>query len=244
MRLLRKRGSEDESIMRLLRKRGSEEESIMRLLRKRGSEEESIMRLLRERGSEEVSRRRARTASGSGGLLPGMLRSDSTGVRIPSVMETPDDDESYPAESEIDMIMADDAAWAKAEMLALVVASSLATVSVCLFRWTKIKLFQAFEKWHEVCFLDDDDLLVGHGRRARVLSMLERTKMGPGSAGQGGSSLEDMDDGRVSGDRETVSGGPGAVARKGVVVIKCFECQQRTSQAWCDNCFQVSTCFQ
>jgi hypothetical protein len=28
--------------------------------------------------------------------------------------------------------------------------------------------------WHEVCFLDDDDLLVGHGRRARVLSMLER----------------------------------------------------------------------
>ena len=84
-------------------------------------------------------------------------------------METPDDDEANPAESEIDMIMADDAAKAKAEMLALVVASSLATVSVCLFRWTKIKLFQAFEKWHEVCFLDDDDLLAGHGRRARVL---------------------------------------------------------------------------
>jgi hypothetical protein len=142
-------------------------------------------------------------------------------------------------ESEIDMIMADDAAKAKAEMLAL---ASLATVSVCLFRWTKIKLFQAFEKWHEVCFLDDDDLLVAHGRRARVLSMLERTKMGPGSAGRGGSSLEDMDDGRVS----TISGGPGAVARKpkGVVVIKCFECQQRTAQAWCDTCFQVSTCFQ
>jgi hypothetical protein len=102
------------------------------------------------------------------------------------------------------MIMADDAAKAKPEMLALV-----------------IKLFQAFEKWHEVCFLDDDDLLVAHGRRARVLSMLERTKMGPGSADRGGSSLEDMDDGRVSGDRETVSGGPGAVARKpkGVVVI-------------------------
>ena len=92
--------------------------------------------------------------------------------------------------------------------------------------------------WHEVCFLDDDDLLVGHGRRARVLSMLERTKMGPGSAGRGGSSLEDMDDGIVSGDR--------AVARKpkGAAVIKCFECQQRTAQAWCDNCFQVSTCFQ
>jgi hypothetical protein len=43
-------------------------------------------------------------------------------VRLPSVMETPDDDESCPAESEIDMIMADDAAKAKAEMLALVVA--------------------------------------------------------------------------------------------------------------------------
>jgi hypothetical protein len=157
-------------------------------------------------------------------------------------METPDDDEANPAESEIDMIMADDAAKAKAEMLALVVASSLATVSVCLFRWTKIKLFQAFEKWHEVCFLDDDDLLVAHGRRARVLSMLERTKMGPGSAGRVGSSLEDMDDDRVS----TISGGPGAVASKpkGAAVIKCFECQQRTAQAWCDNCFQVSTCFQ
>jgi hypothetical protein len=113
-------------------------------------------------------------------------------------------------ESEIDMIIANNAAKAKAEMLALVVASSLA----------KIKLFQAFEKWH-------DDLLAGHGRRARVLSMLERTKMGPGSAGRGGSSLEDMDDGRVS----TISGGPGAVARKpkGAAVIKCFECQQRTA---------------
>jgi hypothetical protein len=75
--------------------------------------------------------------------------------------------------------------------------------------------------WHEVCFLDDDDLLVGHGRRARVLSMLERTKMGPGSAGRVGSSLEDMDDGRVSGDRETASGGPGKP--KGAV-IKCFKC--------------------
>jgi hypothetical protein len=182
----------------------------MRLLRERGSQEESIMRLLRERGSEEVSRRRARTASGSGGMLPGMLRSDSTGVRLPSVMETPDGDELYPAESEIDMIMADDAAKAKAEMLALVVASRLATVSVCLFRWTKIKLFQAFEKWHEVCFLlDDDDLLVAHGRRARVLSMLERTKMGPGTAGRSGLSPEDIDDGRVSGDGETVSGWPG-----------------------------------
>jgi hypothetical protein len=74
----------------------------------------------------------------------------------------------------------------------------------------------------------------------------ERTKMGPGSAGRGGSSLEDMDDDRVSGDRETASGGPGAVARKpkGAAVIKCFECQQRTAQAWCDNCYQVSTCFQ
>jgi hypothetical protein len=160
-------------------------------------------------------------------------------------METPDDDEAYPAESEIDMINADDVAKAKAEMLALVVASSLATVSVCLFRLTKIKLFQAFEKWHEVCFLDDGDLLAGHGRRARVLGMLERTNMGPGSAGRGGSSLEDMDDCRVSGDGETVSGGPGAVASKpkGAVVIKCFECQQRTAQAWCDNCFQVRTCF-
>jgi hypothetical protein len=73
-------------------------EEDMRLLRERGSEEESIISLLRERGSEEVSRRRARTASGSGGMLPGMLRSDSTGVRLPSVMETPDDDEANPAE--------------------------------------------------------------------------------------------------------------------------------------------------
>jgi hypothetical protein len=35
----------------------------------------------------------------------------------------------------------------KSEMQALVAASSLATVSVCLFRWTKIKLFAAFETW-------------------------------------------------------------------------------------------------
>jgi hypothetical protein len=55
-------------------------------------------------------------------------------VRLPSVMETPDDGEAYPAESDIDMIMADDAAKAKAEMRALFVASSLVTVSVCLFR--------------------------------------------------------------------------------------------------------------
>jgi hypothetical protein len=59
---------------------------------------EENMRLLRERESEEVSRRRGRTASGPGGMLPGMLRSDSTGVRLPSVMETPDGDEAYPAE--------------------------------------------------------------------------------------------------------------------------------------------------
>jgi hypothetical protein len=70
--------------------------------------------------------------------------------------------------------------------------------------------------------------------------MLERTKMGPGSAGRGGSSLEDMDDGRVSGDMDTVSGGPRAVTRKpkGAAVVKCFECQQRTAQAWCDTVFR------
>ena len=39
------------------------------------------------------------------------------------------------------------ASIAKSEMDALIAASSLATVSVCLFRWQNIKLFSAFETW-------------------------------------------------------------------------------------------------
>jgi hypothetical protein len=44
-------------------------------------------------------------------------------------------------------VMPSNQAKMKSEMQALVAASSLATVSVCLFRWTKIKLFAAFETW-------------------------------------------------------------------------------------------------
>ena len=45
---------------------------------------------------------------------------------------------------------------AKSEMNALIAASSLATVSVCLFRWQNIKLFIAFETWLDHCAIEDD----------------------------------------------------------------------------------------
>lgn len=57
----------------------------------------------------------------------------------------------------------------KTEMQALVAASSLATVSVCLFRWTKIKLFAAFETWAAV--------LPSRQRRGRQLSSMNRSDL-------------------------------------------------------------------
>jgi len=58
------------------------------------------------------------------------------------------------------------AAKMRTEMQALVAASSLATVSVCLFRWTKIKLFAAFETW--LCVLPKD--VLERQQRVRRLS--------------------------------------------------------------------------
>ena len=54
----------------------------------------------------------------------------------------------------------------RTEMQALVAASSLATVSVCLFRWTKIKLFMAFESWTQV--------LPSRTHRSRQFSSMRR----------------------------------------------------------------------
>ena len=47
------------------------------------------------------------------------------------------------------------ASIAKSEMDALIAASSLATVSVCLFRWQNIKLFAAFETWLDNVSVED-----------------------------------------------------------------------------------------
>lgn len=54
-------------------------------------------------------------------------------------------------------IDAQDQAKMKSEMHMFVAASNLATVSVCLFRWTRIKLFRAFETWMQIVQEEDDD---------------------------------------------------------------------------------------
>ena len=203
-------------------------------LRAEAAAEES-MRALRELESEVDSRRRARSASGAGGA-PQLFRADSAGAGLPPVLEAPGDEE-FMGESEVDLIIAEDAVRAQAEMRALAAASSLATVSVCLFRWTKIRLFMAFEKWHEMCLLTDENRQADALPRARVLSMLERTRMGADKRGKYTNGSEDEDD-ELEG-RRTSASSKDSDGKGRAVVVKCFECQQRTARTWCDSCYQV-----
>lgn len=126
------------------------------------------------------------------------------------VNEMDDDDEEIKS-----MIKATESARVQSEMRALVAASALATVSVCLFRWTKIKLFQAFEKWHEISFLSDESSNISS--RTRVLSMLQKTRQ----ESQRHSRREES-------NNETAS-----------QHHVCFECHDRTAQLWCSSCLQV-----
>jgi hypothetical protein len=64
---------------------------------------------------------------------------------------------------------------AKSEMQALIAASSLATVSVCLFRWQNIKKFSAFETWFDNVTAEyDDDDDDGKKLKKRTSSVLSR----------------------------------------------------------------------
>jgi hypothetical protein len=70
---------------------------------------------------------------------------------LPSIAEAEEDEESrsmLAAASEA--LKEHDQAKIKSEMDVLVAASNLATVSVCLFRWTRIRLIRAFETWRYV----------------------------------------------------------------------------------------------
>ena len=101
----------------------------------------------------------------------------------------------------------------KSEMKKLAAASSLATVSVALFRWTKIKKFRAFEKWMifyksgekmtKVAEPGDDSELIGlkSSRLDREADNIENLTLADGS-------------------------------------YLCFECKDRGAKVWCHDCNQ------
>jgi hypothetical protein len=196
----------------------------------------------------EIIHTRRRMSSASLGHALGNLVSrlsmtdDGSGtLRAPtlsSVDERNEDDEEEDEEMKV-MIEATENARAKSEMRALVAASALATVSVCLFRWTKIKLFQAFEKWHDASFYSEENSPIGvgggtgvggavGGGRTRVLSMLQKTRQGS----QRQSRLE-MEESYKEQQQQRQGGEENAVS------YVCFECQDRTAQLWCSSCLQV-----
>lgn len=70
---------------------------------------------------------------------------------LPSILEGEEDEESRSMLAAASVALKEhDQAKIKSEMDVLVAASNLATVSVCLFRWTRIKLFRAFETWRYI----------------------------------------------------------------------------------------------
>mmetsp|Transcript_12262 Transcript_12262/g.18578 ORF Transcript_12262/g.18578 Transcript_12262/m.18578 type:complete len:1713 (+) Transcript_12262:153-5291(+) len=116
---------------------------------------------------------------------------------------------------------------ADSEMRALVAASSLATVSVCLFRWTKIRLFMAFEKWHEVYIVAVESDSGGSydvaQNKPRALYMLEKTRQGIDGTYQDAPS-------DISSSNYLSSTGDSAL---------CFECMERRGTIRCNLCAQV-----
>jgi hypothetical protein len=206
------------------------EATEMRLRAEAAAEER--MKLLQEeerKRSEtlEIIHTRRRMSSASLGNALGNLVSrlslEAGAFRPPTLSSFDEANEAEEDDEEMkSMILATENARAKSEMRALVAASALATVSVCLFRWTKIKLFQAFEMWHEAAFFSDEtSSAVGSGPglgRTRVLSMLQKTRQGS------------QRQSRVEIDQKEPTEAPPCI---------CFECQDRTAQLWCSSCLQV-----
>lgn len=193
-------------------------------LRAEAAAEEKMRKLQEEerKRSEtiEIIHNRRRMSSASLGNALGnivhRLSMDDSPFRAPTLSSVDEIDEEEDEEIK-SMILASESARVKSEMRALVAASALATVSVCLFRWTKIKLFQAFEKWHEVCVYTDESSMNVSGR-TRVLSMLQKTRQESQRHSRRGeeTSLEEISSQCI-----------------------CFECRDRTAQLWCNSCLQV-----
>ena len=100
----------------------------------------------------------------------------------------------------------------KSEMKKLAAASSLATVSVSLFRWTKIKKFRAFEKW--VMFFRSGEKMTKSSvvAESELIGLL--------------STRLDHDDDNI----ESLIQADGSYL--------CFECKDRGAKVWCHDCNQ------
>mmetsp|Transcript_10617 Transcript_10617/g.19713 ORF Transcript_10617/g.19713 Transcript_10617/m.19713 type:complete len:1963 (-) Transcript_10617:129-6017(-) len=100
----------------------------------------------------------------------------------------------------------------KSEMKKLAAASSLATVSVTLFRWTKIKKFRGFEKWF-LFYKSGEQMTKSKEVNESELIGLNSTRLDPEN---------DVVDNLILADGSYL----------------CFECKDREAKVWCHDCNQ------
>jgi myosin heavy subunit len=217
-----------------LRAEAAAEERMRVLQEEERKRSETMEMISQNRRSISEKRRMSSVSLGNalGNLVSRLSMNEENVFRAPTLScvaelgEGEDGEEGEDDDEEMKIMMkATESARVQSEMRALVAASALATVSVCLFRWTKIKLFQAFEKWHEVSFYSEELATAGNGTggRTRVLSMLQKTRQGSQRHSRVGGVEEEKEEDTTTATAPCV----------------CFECQDRTAQLWCSSCLQV-----
>ena len=137
-------------------------------------------------------------------------RQSTSLVHHPEISET--GDVFQPSNEFENALMAQQLLQSKSEMKKLAAASSLATVSVALFRWTKIKKFRAFEKWMQ--FYKTGEMM------AKAVMQKDSESIGLSSTrlDRGSDHIENL------------------VLADGSYL--CFECKDRGAKVWCHDCNQ------
>ena len=125
---------------------------------------------------------------------------------------------------------------AKSDMEALIYASNLSTITVCLNRWMKIKLFRSFECWKYILKTE------GFVSRKKVTgadgSGVESAERGPISLKVLPFNLDIEEDEQTS--RVTTNDqGESIISLEEVDQIECYECNGTSQVCWCGSCQQL-----